>query len=141
MSSKGFRRPVDPERRKAAQNGETISKLPTGAVRGTDIDSEERYDLISPIGLRRLAQTHAEGSVKYGDTNYLKGIDSRNLINHMKKHIRMWEEGDNSEDHLGHAAWNLFTLMHFEETRPELIDRPYAPGFNPDTDPTNLKIR
>lgn len=116
---------------------EEMTRFATGAVRGTDLDKTVRYDLISPIALRRLAETHAEGSGKYGDSNYLKGIDSRNLMNHLLTHLQAWQAGDDSEDNLGHAAWNLFTLMHFEETRPELIDRPYAPGFDPNTDKTN----
>jgi hypothetical protein len=32
--------------------------------------------------------------------------------------------GDNTEDHLAHATWNLLATIHFEETRPELIDIP-----------------
>jgi hypothetical protein len=34
----------------------------TGAVRSTDCDNV-RYDLISPIGLRAVAATYAEGAV------------------------------------------------------------------------------
>ena len=46
------------------------------------------------------------------------------LINHAMRHINLWMDGDNNEDHLAHAAWNLFAAMHFEEKRPELIDVP-----------------
>jgi len=38
----------------------------------------------------------------------------------------LWLQGDRTEDHLAHAAWNIFALMHFEETRPELIDTQYG---------------
>ena len=50
-------------------------KFPSGAVRSNDADSE-RYDLITPIGLRRLALTCAEGEAKYGAHNWTKGIRS-----------------------------------------------------------------
>lgn len=95
----------------------------TGAVRSTDANNE-RYDLITPIGLRRLAETYAEGAKKYTDWNWLKGFKSSCLLNHALRHINLWAAGDTTEDHLGHATWNLMTLMHFEETRPELIDNP-----------------
>ena len=37
----------------------------TGAVRSADRDAE-RWDLISPIGLKALARTYAEGAAKFG---------------------------------------------------------------------------
>ena len=74
-----------------------------------------RYDLISPVGLRRLAETYGEGSLKYGDRNWEKGIPNSNLLNHLIAHIQQYMRGDTIEDHLAHAAWGLFALMHFEE--------------------------
>jgi len=98
-----------------------IKRFETGAVRSRDADMV-RFDLITPIGLRRLAETYAEGAAKYGANNWLKGIPSSDLFNHAVRHMYMWLSGDTSEDHLAHAAWNIFAIMHFEETRPELID-------------------
>ena len=95
----------------------------SGAVRSSDA-AGVRYDLISPVGLRRLAETYAEGARKYGDYNWLKGMPASDVLNHAMRHIELWRAGDAAEDHLAHAAWNLFALMHFEETRPELIDLP-----------------
>ena len=85
---------------------------------------DERFDLITPFGLRRLAQTCAEGAAKYGDHNWQKGLPASSTVNHALRHINLWLMGDNSEDHLAHAAWNLLAVIHFEETRPELIDIP-----------------
>ena len=93
----------------------------TGAVRSSDAAST-RYDLISHIGLRRIAETYAEGAIKYDDNNWLKGFPASDVINHCVSHIYKWLSGDESEDHLAHAAWNLIAVMHFEETKPELID-------------------
>jgi hypothetical protein len=92
-----------------------LKQFGTGATRTTDGD-DTRYDLITPIGLRHLAETYAEGFKKYGADNWKKGIPNSNLLNHAIRHIELWREGDRSEDHLAHAAWNLFTLIHFEET-------------------------
>lgn len=100
-----------------------MKRFKSGAVRSRDAE-ETRFDLITPIGERRLAATYAEGAAKYGDNNWLKGIPASDLLNHAKRHINLWLAGDATEDHLAHAAWGLFAVMHFEETRPELIDVP-----------------
>ena len=98
-------------------------RFPTGAMRSGDAD-QQRYDLISPVGLRRLAETYAEGAAKYGDRNWENGFPASVVINHALRHLNLWLDGDTHEDHLAHAAWNLFALMHFEELRPETIDIP-----------------
>ena len=100
------------------------TKFKTGAVRGEEKFNRfpARFDLISYIGERRLAETYGEGSVKYGDDNWLKGIPLKNLMNHAKDHINKYLGGDTNEDHLAHAAWNLFAAMHMEESNPSMND-------------------
>jgi hypothetical protein len=101
----------------------------TGAKRSSDADGM-RFDLISPIGLARLAKTYGEGAKKYKPHNYLKGFKASGLLCHAIRHLMMWLFGDRGQDHLGHAAWNIFTLMHFEVLRPELMDvPPYLKGI------------
>ena len=103
------------------------TKFKTGAVRGEVKFNEfpHRFDLISHIGERRLAETYGEGSIKYGDDNWLKGIPIKDLMNHAKNHINLYLGGDDTEDHLAHAAWNLFTAMHMEEMEPKMNDLYY----------------
>jgi hypothetical protein len=101
----------------------SITTFTTGAVRGTDAENV-RYDLITPIGLRRLAETCAEGAKKYGDHNWQKGIPASVMLNHAIRHIYLWLEGERSEDHLAHAAWNILGVCHFEEAMPAMIDVP-----------------
>lgn len=96
---------------------------PTGAVRSGDAEAT-RFDLITPVGLRRLAETCAEGAAKYGDRNWEKGFPASSLMNHALRHLNLWLAGDASEDHLAHAAWNVLALMHFEEQRPDMVDVP-----------------
>lgn len=101
----------------------------TGAVR--DIQTGKgRFDLITPVGERRLAVRYEEGAKKYGDRNWQKGIPIGRCLDSAKRHISQYIEGDTSEDHLAAAAWNLFTAMHMEEkvfgmqdldTRPDYI--------------------
>jgi hypothetical protein len=94
-------------------------KFESGAVRSTDAASV-RYDLMSPIGLRRYAEAMAEGSEKYGDFNWEKGMPVHDLLNHALRHIFLYLEGDRSEDHLGHATWNVMAACHSDELWPEL---------------------
>jgi hypothetical protein len=96
---------------------------PTGAVRGTDAD-HMRYDLIPQVGLRRLAETCAEGAEKYSVDNWMHGFPSRGLINHAIIHLNRYLDGDRSEDHFGHAIWNIMVAAHNEERRPDTHDIP-----------------
>ncbi len=91
----------------------------TGAVRSTDVDSLA-YELISPIGLRRVAETCEEGRKKYGEYNWEKGMPISDLLRHAIAHIYKYLFGDRSEDHLAHAAWNLLAACHSEEMWPTL---------------------
>jgi hypothetical protein len=100
-----------------------ITTFPSGAVRSSDA-ADVRFDLITPIGLRRLAGTCAEGARKYGDHNWQKGIPASQMLNHAIRHVYLWLEGDATEDHLAHAAWNILGVCHFEEVLPAMIDVP-----------------
>ncbi len=98
---------------------EPLHEFDTGAVRSTDAD-ETRYDLITPIGLAALARTYAEGSRKYSDFNWERGMPVHDLLNHAIRHIFVYLSGDRSDDHLPHAAWNLLAAIHSEACWPEL---------------------
>jgi len=37
-------------------------------------------------------------------------------------HLESYQQGDRSEDHLAHAAWGLFAMMHHEQHHPEMDD-------------------
>jgi hypothetical protein len=93
----------------------------TGARRDSST-GKGRYDLISPVGERRLARRYEDGAVKYGDNNWQKGMPVSWCLDSAKRHINMYLDGDTSEDHLAAAAWNLFTAMHMEERRPDVND-------------------
>lgn len=100
----------------------TMNKVfASGAVRSSDADNE-RFDLVSHVGIRRLAETCAEGAKKYTPHNWRKGMPMSEMLNHAIRHLYLYLGGDRSEDHLAHAAWNLFATMEFEETRPDLDD-------------------
>ena len=109
-------------------------KFNTGAMRGTDA-TKTRYDLIPPSALQAWAEAFAEGVDKYGLHNWLKGIPSSNALNHALRHIYLYLDGDRSEDHLGHALWNIGVAVHNDRHRPSLVDMP--PYRETNESPTN----
>lgn len=110
----------------------------TGAVRSAD-RNDERWDLISPIGLRALAKTYAEGANKRGANNWENGMPAHDLLNHAIAHIYLFLGGDRTEDHLGHAAWNVLGAIHSLEVWPHLNDGTLrGPGCSC---PKNAKVK
>lgn len=99
------------------------TKFSTGAVRSAD-KAGVMYQLISPIGMRRMAETMKEGFDKYGAYNWEAGMPIGDILNHAIAHIYTYLENPSpekrGEDDLAHAAWNLFAAMHMEEKHPEL---------------------
>jgi len=91
----------------------------TGAVRSADCELT-RYDLISPIGLQRVAEAYAEGAAKFGACNWENGMPVTDLLNHAIAHVYKFLAGDRAEDHLAHAAWNLLGAIHSAEKWPHL---------------------
>jgi hypothetical protein len=108
----------------------------TDAVRCAGVAGDKgafplRYDLIfgNTEALKRIARTYGEGSLKYAPNNWKKGFPESVLFNHALAHLTEYAEGDTSEDHLAHAAWNILTLMHQQTHHLELMDmtNPEAP--------------
>lgn len=106
------------ERGVKTENGGQV-QFDTGAVRSSDAEGA-RFDLVSPIGLRRVAEACNEGAAKYGDYNWEKGMPIGDLLNHAIQHLYKYLSGDRSEDHLGHAAWGCMAACHSEESWPQL---------------------
>jgi hypothetical protein len=99
-----------------------------GAVRSADAEAT-RYDLITPVGLAAVAAACAEGAEKYGDFNWERGMPANDLLNHALRHIYLFLGGDRSEDHLGHAAWNVMGAIHSLEVWPDLNEGTLRTGF------------
>ena len=89
----------------------TRCKSETGALREVKT-GKGRFNLISPLALRRLAAVYEKGGAKYSDRNWEKGVPLSQFVDSAMRHINQWREGYADEDHLAHAAWNLFALMH-----------------------------
>lgn len=108
----------------------------TGSVR--DIRTGKgRFDLISPIALRRLAVHLENGMTKYGERNWEKGQPLMSYMDSALRHLNVYIEGDRSEDHMAAALWNIHCFIHTEE----MINRQLLPGALDDRPATMISER
>jgi hypothetical protein len=104
-----------------------------------------RYDLLSPMAIRRIAGVYERGAEKYGDRNYEKGMPLSRFLDSALRHLLQYIEGKQDEDHAAQAAWNILSLIHTEEMinrgilPKELNDLPsYMPS---DADPDQWRLK
>lgn len=95
----------------------------TGSVRDVRT-GKGRFDLISPIALRRLAVHLENGARKYDERNWEKGQPLMDYIDSAMRHIASYVEGYRDEDHMAAALWNIHGFIHTEE----LISRGVLPN-------------
>jgi len=86
----------------------------TGSVRDSR-DGKGRFDLISSIALKRLAQHFENGAKKYGDRNWEKGQPLSRYLDSLIRHAYCLLEGKKDEDHASAIAWNAMAYVHTEE--------------------------
>lgn len=86
----------------------------TGSVRDVRT-GKGRFDLISPIALRRLAVHLENGARKYDERNWEKGQLLMDYIDSAMRHIVSYVEGYRDEDHMAAALWNIHCFIHTEE--------------------------
>ena len=98
----------------------------SGALRDRNRDSRKgMYHYMSPIAIRRYAQRCEFGHLKYGDgRNWEKGMPIGEYMDSALRHIFQYVNGENGEDHLAAAMWNIACAMHTEELMPEMQDLP-----------------
>ena len=98
-----------------------------GFITGANRDrraGKGRYDLLSVVGIRRIAGVYERGAEKYSDRNWEKGMPVSRFLDSALRHTFQALDGQDDEDHMAQAAWNLMAAMHMQERRPELDDRP-----------------
>ena len=74
--------------------------------------------------LLELAKHFEDGSVKYGDRNWEKGIPIHCYIDSAVRHYLKFLRGDKDEPHDRAFMWNILCAMWTHENRPNLIDIP-----------------
>ena len=99
------------------------TEFETGAVRDLHA-GKGRMDLLPTTALIELSKHCEAGAVKYGERNVDKGIPQHSLIDSGLRHLIKYLRGDNDENHLVAALWNIAWAVEQESTHPELIDLP-----------------
>lgn len=95
-------------------SGEEIKGYETGAIRG-ESTGKGRYDLLPPYALKRIAKHYENGAVKYADRNWEKGISMSRYIDSALRHVFTYLEGNQEEDHMAAAVWNLLCYIETEK--------------------------
>jgi hypothetical protein len=105
---------------------------PTMEGRKDDSEKLARFDLIPPRPLWMLAELYGLGAKKYSDRNWENGIAYCRIFAAMMRHAWAWFRGekyatDDGQHHLTSVVWCAMALIEYEETHPEMDDRPWAP--------------
>lgn len=87
----------------------------SGAVRDTQ-EGKPRYDLIPPAPLKRVAELYARGAEKYSAHNWTRGMGTSRMLASAMRHLEQYRAGDVDEDHLAAVVFNIFGIMHFQNT-------------------------
>lgn len=102
----------------------------TGAARqfetGAQRDSGEgkpRMSLVPHKALHDVMQRYLAGAEAYGENNWKLGMKNSVLYDSAMRHLMAYWTGDESEDHLGAALWNIMGLIDNQDKRPEMDDR------------------
>ena len=95
----------------------------TGSVRDIQ-EGKGRFDLITPIGLKRLAQHYENGAKKYGPRNWEKGQPLSRYCDSALRHMNCLLEVMKDEDHAAAVCWNIMEYIHTEE----MINRRQLPS-------------
>lgn len=111
----------------AIQDSGDRTEFASGAVRDMH-GGKGRCDLLPMCALLRLARHYENGCKKYGDRNWEKGIPGHSFADSAMRHLMKYMDGQDDEDHLIAAVWNLLGLAWTEEKHPELIDIPAREG-------------
>ena len=94
-----------------------------------DDTGKARFDLFPVKPLFKVAEVYTIGAAKYDDRNWERGIKWGRIFAAMLRHTWNWWRGEkldpeDRQHHLASVVWCALTLMEYEETHPELDDRP-----------------
>lgn len=101
------------------------TQFESGAVRDMH-EGKGRMDLLPMSAIIELSKHCEEGAKKYGEHNVDKGIPQHSFCDSAMRHIVKYMRGDDDENHLRAAAWNLMWALEQSVTKPELNDLYWA---------------
>lgn len=97
----------------------------TGAVR--DMHSgKDRMDLLPWAAIIEVSKHCEAGALKYGTHNVDKGIPTSSLMDSAMRHAAKYLDGQEDEDHLLAAAWNLLWAVQMRCKNPKCVDTPWS---------------
>ncbi len=94
----------------------------TGAQRDS-AEGKSRMSLVPHKALNDVMQRYLAGAEAYGENNWKKGMKNSVLYDSAMRHMMAYWTGDESEDHLGAALWNIMGLIDNDRARPGMDDR------------------
>ena len=97
------------------------TQFETGAVRDMHT-GKGRMDLLPLTAIIELSKHCEEGAMKYGEHNIDKGIPQHSLCDSGMRHLVKYMRGDQDENHLRAACWNLMWALEQEANKPFLLD-------------------
>jgi hypothetical protein len=90
------------------------------------------FHMIPKRALFALADHYAKGAAKYAAYDWEKGRKWSDYYDALFRHATAWWEGERLDEDGHHnliaCAWLVLALFTFEETHPELDDRPETGG-------------
>lgn len=89
-------------------------RTPYGAVRESR-EGKGRFDLLPPLALRQVALQCEVGAKKYGERNWEKGMPLSWMLDSGLRHLCQFLAGEEDEDHLRAAAWNILAALEIRE--------------------------
>lgn len=102
----------------------------TGFVRDVQ-EGKGRMDLLPWYAIMDLSKHCEAGAAKYGERNIDKGAPLRSLLSSGGRHLAKYIQGEDDEDHLVAACWNLMWALQQRTTHPELNDMPWSEYYVP----------
>ena len=94
----------------------------TGAQRD-NADGKLRMSLVPHKALNDVMMRYLQGAEAYGENNWKKGMKHSVLYDSTMGHLMQDFSGDESEDHLGAALWNIMGMIWNRNNKPEMDDR------------------
>lgn len=84
-----------------------------------------RMDLLPWAAIIEVSKHCEAGALKYGTHNVDKGIPTSSLLDSAMRHAAKYLDGQEDEDHLLAAAWNLLWEIEMRCKKPECVDTPW----------------
>ena len=99
------------------------TQFETGAFRDMH-EGKGRLDLMPLTAIIEVSKHCEQGAKKYGEHNIDKGIPQHSLCDSAMRHLIKYMRGDDDENHIVAAAWNLLWAVEQHVNRSELNDLP-----------------